>query len=376
MEEKLLLIDINSLLHRLYHAIPLLTSPQGLPTNALYGLTNVLLKILDEIKTDYIVACYDTPVLTVRHEKFKEYKAQRPKIADDLKTQISYSKKLLQAFNIQIAEKPGYEADDLIGTLAEKNKDKKVIILSGDLDTLQLVNDRVNIYFLKKGIKEIEVYDRQKVLERFNIEPYLLSDFKALVGDPSDNIIGIKGIGEKTAINLIKKYGNIEKIIEAAEKGFLEHSLRKAILENKDRLILNKDLTTIIKDVEIELQLKKYQKPSKEQLLPILEELGFKSIIARLFKDQKVSLFTTTSQYKSELPSGLKEIFVILHQDKIYVSFNNEIVKLDVTIDNLQKIINAEKIYIFDLKQFFKKFYEVMNTQLPLNKFFDLKIAF
>ncbi|MFZ8847960.1 MAG: DNA polymerase [Minisyncoccia bacterium] len=376
MEEKLLLIDINSLLHRLYHAIPLLRSSQGLPTNALYGLTNVLLKILDEIKTDYIVACYDTPVLTVRHEKFKEYKAQRPKIADDLKTQISYSKKLLQAFNIQIAEKPGYEADDLIGTLAEKNKDKKVIILSGDLDTLQLVNDRVNIYFLKKGIKEIEVYDRQKVLERFNIEPYLLPDFKALVGDPSDNIIGIKGIGEKTAINLIKKYGNIEKIIEAAEKGFLEYSLRKAILENKDRLILNKDLTTIIKDVEIELQLKKYQKPSKEQLLPILEELGFKSIIARLFKDQKVSLFTTTSQYKSELPSDLKEIFVILYQDKIYASFNNEIVKLDVTIDNLQKIINTEKIYIFDLKQFFKKFYEVMNTQLPLNKFFDLKIAF
>ncbi len=376
MKEKLLLIDINSLLHRLYHAIPILRSPQGIPTNALYGLTNILLKIINEIRANYIVACYDTPALTLRHIKFKEYKAQRPKVADDLKKQISYSKKLLQVFNIQIVEKSGYEADDLIGTLTNKNKDKEIIILSGDLDVLQLVDDNIKVFFLKKGIKEVEIYDKEKVIERFGIEPQFLPDLKALIGDPSDNIIGIKGIGEKTASNLIKKFGNIEKIIEAAEKGLIEYSLRKAILENKDRLILNKDLATIIKDVDINLQLKKYQRPLDKQLISVLEELGFKSIIARLFKEQKISLFTKSFQYKNDLPPNLEEIFIILHQDKIYASVNSEAVKIDITKDNFQKIINADRIYVFDLKQLFKKFYEITQKELPLNKFFDLKIAF
>lgn len=376
MKEKLLLIDINSLLHRLYHAIPILRSPQGIPTNALYGLTNILLKIINEIRANYIVACYDTPALTLRHIKFKEYKAQRPKVADDLKKQISYSKKLLQVFNIQIVEKSGYEADDLIGTLTNKNKDKEIIILSGDLDILQLVDDNIKVFFLKKGIKEVEIYDKEKVIERFGIEPQFLPDLKALIGDPSDNIIGIKGIGEKTASNLIKKFGNIEKIIEAAEKGLIEYSLRKAILENKDRLILNKDLATIIKDVDINLQLKKYQRPLDKQLISVLEELGFKSIIARLFKEQKISLFTKSFQYKNDLPPNLEEIFIILHQDKIYASVNSEAVKIDITKDNFQKIINADRIYVFDLKQLFKKFYEITQKELPLNKFFDLKIAF
>ena len=376
MKETLLLIDISSLLHRLYHAIPVLRSPQGFPTNALYGLTNILLKITDEIKYDYIIACYDAPTLTVRHQIFKEYKAQRPKIADDLKMQISYSKKLLQAFNIQIVEKPGYEADDLIGTLTEKNKDKEIIILSGDLDLLQLVNDNVKVFFLKKGIKEIDVYDKRKVIERFNIQPVLLPDLKALIGDPSDNIIGIKGIGEKTASDLIKKFGNIEKIIEAAEKGLIEYSLRKNILENKDRLILNKELATVIKDIDIDLELKKYKKPSNDQLLPVLEELGFKSIIARLFKEQKINIFTSISQYKKSLPINFTEIFVIFHQDKIYSSVNNEIFELEVNKDNLQKILEAQKIYLFDLKQFFKIFYQIFNKELLLDKFFDIKIAF
>jgi len=376
MQEKLLLIDINSLLHRLYHAIPLLRSSKGLPTNALYGLTNILLKITDEIEADYIVACYDTPALTIRHQKFKEYKAQRPKVADDLKVQISYSKKILQAFNIQIVEKIGYEADDLMGTLAEKNKDKEIIILSGDLDILQLVDKNVKVFFLKKGIKEVEIYNRKKVLERFGIEPKLLPELKALIGDPSDNIIGIKGIGEKTATNLIKKFGNIEKIIESAEKGLIEYTLRKVILENKDRLILNKDLATIIKNIDIEINLVKYQKPSKKQLISILEELEFKSIIARLFKDQKSNLFLQSSfQYKNNLPPNFDEIFLTLYQDKICLSANGEIFKVDINKNNLLKLINANKIYIFDLKQFFKVFYRLIHNELPLNQFFDIKIA-
>ncbi len=377
MKEKLLLIDTNSLLHRLYHAIPLLKSPKGLPTNALYGLTNIILRLIEEIKADYIVACYDTPVLTFRHIKFKEYKAQRPKIADDLKLQISYSKKILQAFNINVIEKEGYEADDIIGSLAEKNKDKEVIILSGDLDTLQLVDDNIKVYFLKKGIKEIEVYDKKKVIERYGIEPSLLPDLKALTGDPSDNIIGIKGIGEKTAINLIKKFGDIEKIIEAAEKGLLEYSLRKSILENKDRLILNRELASIIKDLEIEINLKKYEFPSKDKLLPILEDLGFKSIISRIYKDQELSLFTYKKEdYKKELEDNLEEIFCLIEQDKIYIASKEQAYQLDINKENLDKIIKSKKIYLFDLKNFYKKYLLYFDNEIDIKKIFDFKIAF
>ncbi|MGC8981581.1 MAG: 5'-3' exonuclease [Minisyncoccia bacterium] len=288
--EKFIIIDANSLIHRLYHALPYLTSPDGKPTNAVYGLTNVVLKIIDEEKPDYIAACFDTPEPTFRHKISVEYKATRPKITDDLKIQIPIAKKLFENLNIPIIEKSGYEADDLIGTIAEKNKDKKNLILSGDLDTLQLVDKNVNVIFLKKGIREVEVYDEKKVIERFSIEPKFLPDLKALMGDASDNIIGLKGVGEKTASNLIKRFGSIENIIDAAEKKLISEPLRSQILENKERLILNKELAKINKDVEIDIKIERFEFKDKEKFISFLRELGFKSIIERLGEEKKIGL--------------------------------------------------------------------------------------
>jgi len=194
---RLLLIDTHALLYRLYHALPRLTDPSGKPIQAVYGLANVILKIIDELKPDFIFACYDRPEPTFRHQAFKEYKAQRPAITDDFKIQIPIAKKLLEAFNIPVIEYPGYEADDLIATLKNifQEKVSEIIILTGDLDTLQLVDSKTNVYLIKKGVSEIKIYDEKEVEKRFGILPSQITDFKSLVGDPSDNIKGVAGVG-------------------------------------------------------------------------------------------------------------------------------------------------------------------------------------
>jgi len=217
---EVVLIDANSLIHRVYHALPRLTDFQGRPTNALYGLSNILLKFLKERKPDYIFALYDRPEPTLRHQVFKEYKAQRPKAPDDLKIQIGLSKKIFLGFNIPIIEKSGYEADDLIASLKEKFKPlaKEIIILTGDLDTLQLIDEKTKIFTMKKGISEIKIYDINEVKNKFGILPEKIPDFKVLVGDKSDNIPGVPGIGEKTASLLTNKFGDLEKIIEEKKK--------------------------------------------------------------------------------------------------------------------------------------------------------------
>lgn len=381
--KKKILIDSNSLIHRVYHAVPYLQSPKGIPVNAVYGFTNIILRIIDEEKPDFIIACFDGPTPTFRHLKAKEYKATRPKTPDDLKIQFSWIKKVLIALDVPIAEKENYEADDVIGSLIDK--DNKNIILSGDLDTLQLVDENTLVYFLKKGIKEIEIYDEAKVKEKFGIPPKLLPDFKALIGDPSDNIIGIKGIGEKTARMLLNKYGTIEEIIEKAEKGFIDPLYKKIILENKERLLLNKELAKIVRNLEINISLKEYKFPDIEKVLPILQELGFKSIIERLIKNRNqniLSLFSlsTAKNFLKKIEKVSNIAFLISLSDKLYAKIDNNFYELDYTSENLLKILDAEKIILYDLKQFSKEVYlnlgKLIYEKENLDKkFFDVKIA-
>jgi DNA polymerase-1 len=385
--EKFIIIDANSLIHRLYHALPYLTSPDGKPINAVYGLTNVVLKIINEEKPDYIAACFDTPEPTFRHKISIEYKATRPKIADDLKIQIPIAKKLFENLNIPIIEKSGYEADDLIGALIEKNKDKKNLILSGDLDTLQLVDENTNVIFLKKGIREVEVYDEKKVIERFSIEPKFLPDLKALMGDASDNIIGLKGVGEKTAENLIKKFGGIENIIEAAEKKLIGEPLRSQILENKERLILNKELAKIDRNVEIDKKIEKFELKDKEKLINFLKELGFKSILERILKEEKetkpiakIGLFEKKLEFLKKLEEEIKHPFLVIYNNKIYLKEKNSY-ELDINYENFKKILEGDKIITFDLKEVFKNYLSVSQNKnedikkFNPEKFFDFKIA-
>src|SRR3989338_7870370 len=213
----LVLLDAHAILHRAFHALPAFTSPKGELTGALYGFTAMLLKIIRELKPDYLAAAYDLAEPTFRHIAYEKYKATRAKTDDELIGQFNKSKEILKSFHVPVYEEPGFEADDIIGTVVEKNKSAKgvdIMIASGDLDTLQLVSkDRVRVYTLKKGNEEA-IYNEKEVEKRYGFGPELVPDYKGLVGDPSDNIPGIKGIGEKTAKDLIGKFGKLENILK------------------------------------------------------------------------------------------------------------------------------------------------------------------
>ncbi|MFA6969437.1 MAG: 5'-3' exonuclease H3TH domain-containing protein, partial [Candidatus Paceibacterota bacterium] len=210
-KKRIVLLDTHAIIHRAYHALPDFTGPTGAPTGALYGLVTMLLKIIADLKPDYIAACYDLPKPTIRHEAYADYKGTRVKTDDALALQLGESHKVFEAFSIPMYSKEGFEADDLLGTIAHELKGEKevdVIIASGDMDTLQLVDDkRVCVYTLKKGINDTILYDEKAVVERFGFLPALIPDWKGLRGDPSDNIKGVPGIGEKTATELITGFG-------------------------------------------------------------------------------------------------------------------------------------------------------------------------
>ena len=223
-KKRLILLDAHAILHRAYHALPEFTSPSGEPTGALYGVVSMVLKIVEELSPDYMVACFDLPEPTYRHDAFEGYKAKREKTDDTLVKQIIRSRDIFAAFGIPIYEQVGFEADDLLGTIAHQTKsitDLEIIIASGDMDTMQCVEgSRVRVYTLKKGINDTILYDEAAVQERFGFSPKLVPDYKGLRGDTSDNIPGIRGIGEKTATDLITKFGDIDTIYKKLKKWF------------------------------------------------------------------------------------------------------------------------------------------------------------
>jgi DNA polymerase-1 len=220
--KRLVLLDAHAIIHRAYHALPELTSPSGAPSGALYGLSSMLLRIIADLEPDYIASCYDLPKPTVRHEAYAEYKGTRSKTDDALVAQLKDSRKIFEAFGIPMFDREGFEADDLLGTIAhllKKRKDIEVIIASGDMDTLQLIDGkRVRVYTLKKGLNDTILYDEQAVIDRFGFPPLLIPDWKGLRGDPSDNIKGIAGIGEKTATDLVVNFGSIDQLYKTLKK--------------------------------------------------------------------------------------------------------------------------------------------------------------
>lgn len=261
-KKTLVLLDVHAILHRAYHALPDFQSSTGEPTGALYGLCTLLIKLVKDLKPDYIVACYDLPEPTMRHEVYEGYKAGRKKTDDALVQQLERSKDVFKAFRIPMYSSPGFEADDMLGTIVEQVKNDKtisVVIASGDMDTLQLVlGDTVRVYTLKKGIKDTIIYNEDAVLERFGFGPELLPDFKGLRGDPSDNIIGISGIGEKTAQELIVRFGSLEDIYKKLAQNediFIKAGIKKRIIEllkaGEEEALFSKMLATIRRDAPI-----------------------------------------------------------------------------------------------------------------------------
>ena len=288
----IVLLDAHAILHRAFHALPDFTSPKGEPTGALYGFTAFLIKVIRELKPDYIAAAYDLPKPTFRHIAYDKYKAGRAKMDDSLAKQINRSRDILKAFNVPVYSVEGFEADDILGTIVENLKSKisnlKIIVASGDMDTLQLVkNDDVVVYTLKKGINDTIIYDEKAVIERYGFRPELIVDYKALKGDPSDNIIGIKGIGEKSATELIKKYGGVENIFAKLKEEKIEAKSRiiELLKGGEEEAQFSKTLAEIRRDAPIDFSLGKVSWKDgfdKEKVRPILSELGFKSLIDRL----------------------------------------------------------------------------------------------
>lgn len=299
----LVLLDAHALIHRAYHALPKFTSKKtGEPTGALYGLSTMLLKVIRELKPDYIVAAFDRPEPTFRHEAYEAYKAKRPEAEDDLVKQLIRSHDVVEAFGIQILDAAGFEADDIIGTVVEKVMKNpttasqldglKTIIVSGDMDVLQLVEgDKVVVFTLRKGIEDTVIYDEKKVEERYGFGPKQIPDFKGLKGDPSDNIIGVTGIGEKTATEIIKNFGTLENLYNKLEVGserlevgrIVKERIMKLLLDHKEGALFSKGLATIRRDAPINFSLPaaNFSLPTPK-LKTLFEELGFTSLIGRL----------------------------------------------------------------------------------------------
>ena len=355
----LLLIDAHALIHRSYHAIPPLTTPNGEPIGAIYGLTRALLKTMKEHEPDYVAAAFDRPEPTFRKEMFEAYKAQRPKAPDELVSQLIKARELFTKFNIPIFELPGYEGDDIIGTLAAKfggDKDIHITILTGDMDTLQLVKGKqIVVCAPKKGISETITYDATAVRARYELDPEQMTDYKGLVGDPSDNIPGVPGVGPKTALQALKEFGTIENLYASMKE---DHKLAKKFLPYKKDALFSKKLATISLEVPLAVSLPdlKYKKPDTSELSRYFLELGFESLV--------------TKKVQTEKPHFEKPATLDLHFKK-----NDFVVVADETdISSVKKELLGEKMKVaFDWKRTLKAFGRAgIEVSDPL---FDIHIA-
>lgn len=275
----LLLIDAHSILHRTYHALPPLSSPDGTPTGALYGTMRIVLRILEEYNPDYVVAAFDRPEPTFRKQEYKEYKAHRPPTDEDLISQLIEARTLFNILGIALCDAPGFEADDIIGTLASKYSDElSVVIFTGDLDSLQLVSDKISVESFKKGASETIRYTPEKVYERLGVRPEQVPDLKGLTGDASDNIPGVRGVGPKTATALLSEYETLEDFFRGTctEKKF------EKIYGEKDVALISKKLATIRRDVPISMTKEDFVlKKNNEAISEYAKKMGFSSILKK-----------------------------------------------------------------------------------------------
>ncbi len=363
MENKLIIIDGNSIINRAFFALPDMNNKEGLKTNAIYGFTTMLFKIIDTYKPTHISVAFDRKAKTFRHLEFEEYKAGRKKMADELRVQFEPLKELLDKFNINRLEIDGYEADDIIGTVSKLGEENgyKVYIVTGDKDAIQLASEKTTTLITKKGVGEVEEYDFDSVMEKYEMTPTQFIDLKGLMGDKSDNIPGVPGIGEKTGIKLIKEYSSIEGILENLEN--IKGSAKKKIEENKDLAIMSKRLATIIRDVPIDIDLEsmKYGDFDKQSVVECFRKLGFLSLIPRFIdsdqekeigemlninklediedfiktvNENKKIILKTVSKKGNILDKNIMYMFVSVDGTNIYYIEEDEISKLETILSN------------------------------------------
>ena len=347
--EKLVVIDGNSILNRAFYGImssKMLQTADGTYTNAVYGFLAILFKLLEDVNPDYMAVAFDVKHPTKRHEMYKEYKGTRKGMPDELASQMPIIKDVLKAMNITVIEKEGYEADDILGTLAKYSEKKgmEVILLTGDRDSFQLVSENIIIRMprTKGGKTETENFDKSKILEVYGIEPKQLIEVKGLMGDSSDNIPGVPGVGEKTALNLIKEYHTIDEIYERLEAGeqIAKGKLKENLENNKDLAILSRELGRIDVNAPIDKELSslKVKEWNYELVLEIFKKLRFNRYIDRFNLEQKVQ----KSENKSEIKNESQELFEY-----------EELKKEDKKISEVLRNIENEKImyYYFETEE-------------------------
>ena len=375
----LILIDANSLIHRCFHALPPLTAPDGRSTQALYGISSVLLKMWREEKPDYVAALFDRPEPTFRKEKYKKYKAQRPKAPDELVSQIIESRNLFGKFGIKIFEWPGFEADDLIATLAEKFKtrDLRVVILTGDLDTLQLVEgSNVVVRTFRRGITNTFIYDEDAVKARYGLRPNQMVDYKALVGDPSDNIKGVPGVGPKTASELLTRFDTLDAIYKNLST---DPKIEKKLSGSKKDAEFSKSLVVLNREAPIKIGKLEELKISfnKDDLSTYLESLGFESLVLRLKNSLKTKNHIRESSDRKNKKTVKK---YISDQGSMFgdpsISERGEAIFIPEIKRDLDFVkFNSPKLKVgFNLKEKIKNYRKLDKDLTP--PYFDLGVAF
>lgn len=300
---RLLLIDGNNLFHRAYHALPPLNSKDGENSNAVYGFTNMLLKAVSEVKPEFVACAFDTAAPTFRHVEFEKYKAQRPAPPPDLYPQLPKVKKVLDAFGVKYFEKAGYEADDLLASIAtyahRENEDLNVVILSGDRDVLQLVDGYIKVQMPGWNLSMTTFYGAEDVKEKFGITPAQMVDYKSLIGDVSDNVPGVAGVGPKTAASLLNNYETLENMFEHI--GEIPETLKLKLQTGKDLALAAKKLVELDRTVDLGFKIDDLKfEPDWSKVRQLMEELGFRSIAVKLPMAQGVSDVSKVSNGHTE----------------------------------------------------------------------------
>jgi DNA polymerase-1 len=343
--KKLVIFDGHALVHRGYHAIPYLTNKEGMPTNAVYGFTMMMLLALREIKPDYVAVAWDAPGKTFRHEQYKEYKGTRKEADQELYAQLPVTKDVIEAFNIPLLEQPGYEADDIIGSLAKQHeKHVDVVIVTGDMDELQLVSDHTTVYTMRKGFTDTVEYDEMAVKEKYGVTPQEFIVYKALKGDTSDNIPGVSGVGDKTATDLVSRYHSLDNIYKHLDE--LSPAVAKKMEAGKKEAYLSEELATIKTDMKLKFDLKDavVHEYDRKKVYDLFHELGFKSLLAKLPSEKPTDDEQQTEAFSEDAgqKSALKYNRAHLKSAKYH---------LITTIDGLKKLadnLKKQKVFAFD----------------------------
>ena len=375
----LALIDGNALVHRAYHALPPLTTKEGKPSGAVYGFALTLFGMMDKVKPDYIIASFDVKGPTFRHKEFKEYKANRKKAPDDLYEQIPVCQELLKSYGVPIYIKEGFEADDILGTISKMKLTEKppkvsrdletltpftqgvdTLIVTGDMDLAQLVDKDTSIFTLRRGVKDTVIYDEKGVMEKYGIRPDQIVDYKALRGDPSDNIPGVKGVGEKTALDLLHQFGHLKDIYDNLDK-IEKSAVRKKLEENKEEAFLSYKLATIATNVPLQVDLgsARVDNFNKEGLAEFLKKMGFQSLYKRLIGGAFSHFPTSPSATRDKLTSATR--------DKLYGEFKFTKPKTKKDIERLVGKIKKQKQFSYFLDFEGTKFYNAKINGVGLN---------